>query len=82
MPSSNPNDNFTGTNKEAKWERALMMHYTAIQRDDYPHFYKLMVDYYREGEDADTPQEEIDGFIHVLFDMLMDHKIDGCFAME
>jgi GNAT superfamily N-acetyltransferase len=45
-------------------------------------FFRLLTDYYREGEDADTPQEEIDGFIGLLFSMLLSGKAEGCFLME
>lgn len=56
------------------------MDFIEIGRHDYAIFHELATAYYREGEDADTPQEEIDGFIQYLFEQLCDHTIDGCFA--
>lgn len=40
-------------------------------------FRKLMTDYYRDGEDRDTPQEEIDGFVGLLSDRIMSGSING-----
>lgn len=39
------------------------MEYIEICQDDYSAFHELASAYYREGEDADTSQEEIDAFI-------------------
>ena len=58
------------------------MEYLEITPNDYPVFLGLLNPYYREGEDAQTPQEEIDGFIRLLFDMVMQRKIFGCFAKD
>ena len=43
-------------------------------------FHLLMVDYYRDGEDRDTPLEEIDSFIQLLFGQIMSNAIKGCLA--
>lgn len=56
------------------------MNYTKISPDDYDSFHKCLNAYYREGEDADTPQEEIDAFIRFLFDKIVSGEISGCFA--
>lgn len=56
------------------------MDYIEIARSDYAAFHHLATDYYREGEDANTPQEELDTFIRVLFDKLCSREIHGCFA--
>ncbi len=45
--------------------------------ENYPSVHRMMVDYYRSGEDADTPQEVVDGFIRKLFDMALAGRIDG-----
>ena len=58
------------------------MRYTEIPEKDYPVFHSLACAYYREGEDAETPQEELDGFIRLLFGMLTQGEIRGCFALE
>ena len=53
-----------------------------IRREDYEAFHALANAYYREGEDADTPQEEIDGFIRLLFSMVSGGEISGCFVKQ
>ena len=58
------------------------MEYKEICEDDYSAFHELASAYYREGEDADTPQEEIDAFIRFLFDKVVNHKINGYIAKE
>lgn len=40
-------------------------------------FHELMVDYYRDAEDLDTPQAEIDGFIGQLFGLIASKSIGG-----
>lgn len=56
-----------------------MIEYRAITRDDYSIFWKLLNAYYRDGEDADTEQAVLDGFIKDLFSLVMENKIEGCF---
>lgn len=56
--------------------------FTGIAEADRAAFFRLLEAYYREGEDADTPQEELEGFIGLLFSMLISKKIEGCFLME
>ena len=51
-----------------------------IRQCDYPVFHDLLEAYYREGEDADTPQEELDSFVRMMFDMVIRGEIEGCFA--
>lgn len=58
------------------------MEYMEICEDDYGVFHKLASAYYREGEDADTPQEEIDAFIRFLFDKVVNHEIYGFIAKD
>lgn len=53
------------------------MDFSIIQSHDYDTFHKLLEQYFREGEDADTPQEQVDGFIRMLFDMVLQEKISG-----
>lgn len=56
------------------------MDYVQMGPEDYAPFHELACAYYREGEDADTPQEEMDAFIASLFEMVRSHEIEGCFA--
>ena len=56
--------------------------YSTIGAGDYDAFHGLLNDYYRDGEDADTPQEEIDAFIRLLFDKVLSHGIEGCLVSE
>ncbi len=56
------------------------MDYIEIGKKDYDIFHGLANAYYREGEDADTPQEEIDSFVHLLFDKVMNREISGAFV--
>ncbi len=51
------------------------MDFTMEDGVDYDSFHELLNPYYREGEDANTPQEQIDGFIQMLFDMVQQGKI-------
>ena len=56
------------------------MQYAQIRKEDQAIFHSLMDRYYREGEDSQTPQEEIDFFIGLLFGKLCAEEIRGCFA--
>ena len=56
------------------------MDYDRIESEDYPLFHRMLEDYYRDGEDADTPQDEMDRFIQMLFGLIQEHKIEGCFV--
>ena len=49
---------------------------------DYEIFHSLMEPYYREGADADTPQEELDAFIGYLYGLVKDGTISGCVAFD
>lgn len=53
------------------------MEYIEICEENYSAFHELANAYYREGEDANTPQAEIDIFIRVLFDKVVNHEIYG-----
>ena len=57
------------------------MDYRDITPEDYSRFHPLAEAYYREGEDAATPQEEMDAFIRFLFEKVTDGQIQGCFAV-
>ncbi len=50
---------------------------TQAQRDE---FFGLLTAYYREGEDADTQQAELNDFIGYLFGLCTDGAISGCIA--
>lgn len=56
------------------------MEFIEIRKNDHHIFHELANAYYRDGEDADTPQEELDSFIRFLFDKVIDHEIEGYFA--
>lgn len=56
------------------------MEYQTIHPGDAQIFHALLNEYYREGEDADTPQEQMDGFIQFLFEKVAQGQIQGCFA--
>ena len=49
---------------------------------DYELFHSLLTAYYREGEDADTPQEQLDGFVGYLFDLLKKETISGALVWD
>lgn len=53
-----------------------------VTQNQYNVFHSLLTDYYREGEDAQTPQEELDSFIELLFDLCQKDTISGCIAYE
>ena len=58
------------------------MAYLEIGDSHYDAFQELLNVYYREGEDENTPQAEIDAFICLLFEMVVHKKINGCFVKE
>lgn len=45
-------------------------------------FRSLLTDYYRDGEDAQTPQDELDAFIALLFELCQKVTVSGCIAYE
>lgn len=56
------------------------MTFRNITAADRAEFNRLLSAYYREGEDADTPQAEIDQFIELLFGMCLEGSISGAIA--
>ena len=56
------------------------MEFVPFGNDDYGIFHTLANAYYREGEDAQTPQDVIDSFIRILFDKVINGEIYGCLA--
>lgn len=56
------------------------MDYFEISENDYDIFHELANAYYREGEDENTPQEEVDSFIQFLFEKVLKHEIEGYFV--
>jgi len=52
------------------------MDFNMIDSRDYDAFHRLLNQYFREGEDEDTPQEQVDAFIQRLFDMVRQGKIN------
>lgn len=55
------------------------MVYEQITSEDYSLFHRLLEDYYRDGEDAQTPQNELNDFIQMLFGMILEQTIHGSF---
>ena len=53
-----------------------------ITQKDYDLFHSLLSDYYRDGADAQTPQEELDAFIELLFELCQKGTISGGIAYE
>ena len=58
------------------------MNYREITPQDSDQFHRLANAYYREGEDAETPQEEMDAFIRFLFGKVACKEICGYFVVE
>ncbi len=56
------------------------MIFLPITQDRYDLFHSLLTEYYLEGEDAQTPQEELDAFIELLFDLCQKNTISGRIA--
>jgi len=52
------------------------MDFKIVDSSDYATFHHLLNQYYREGEDEDTSQDQVDGFIQMLFDMVQQGKIN------
>lgn len=59
-----------------------MMEFPDIQSISYDTFHGLLNEYYREGEDAQTPQEDIDAFIQHLYALCRSGKISGAVCMS
>lgn len=51
------------------------MDFNIIDSEDYEAFHTLLNQYYREGEDENTPQDQVDGFIQRLFHMVQQKEI-------
>ena len=56
--------------------------FKSLTADDYPLFHRLLCAYYREGEDADTGQAQLDEFIRYLFDLCLTNRISGALAVQ
>ena len=56
------------------------MDYIKISENDYEVFHSLLNDYYRDGEDENTPQEMIDSFIKTIFDKIIACEYKGYLA--
>ena len=56
------------------------MEYYGIGQQDFAIFRELLTAYYREGEDAETPQAELDAFILFLFEKVTGEEIHGTFV--
>ena len=58
------------------------MEFLDIQDVSYDIFHGLLNEYYREGEDADTPQAEIEAFIKYLHELCHSGKISGAVCVD
>lgn len=58
------------------------MEYRSVADAGYEVFHSLLNAYYRDGEDADTPQPQIDAFIRYLYDLCLKGEISGAVALE
>ena len=58
------------------------MQYHSVKETPYSLFHRLLSEYYRDGEDADTPQSEIDDFVLHLFGLCQSGAVNGCIAWE
>ena len=58
------------------------MEFFAMHPQDRADFRRLAVEYYRDGEDAETPLEAITAFIDSLFELVLAGTIGGCLAVE
>ena len=57
------------------------MEYVSVTELPYDLFRELLTEYYRDGEDADTPQEQMDEFIRYLHGMCVEGTIHGVVDM-
>lgn len=55
----------------------MKLRFESINEENSNELHSLMTEYYRDAEDRDTPQEEIDEFIKMLCDMLEEKSIGG-----
>jgi GNAT superfamily N-acetyltransferase len=58
----------------------MTLRFEPISHDDFIVFHRLMTEYYRTAEDADTPQDVIDAFIRRLYDGVVSGELYGCLA--
>ena len=58
------------------------MEFLSLRPQDRAAFRRLAVEYYRDGEDAETPLEAITAFIDSLFELVLAGTIGGCLAVE
>lgn len=56
--------------------------YCEMCESDYAVFHELANAYYREGEDENTPQNEVDAFIRFMFDKVVSKEIKGYFTQN
>lgn len=57
-----------------------MYEFKKINQENFKLFHDFMSDYYRDGEDSDTAQNKIDGFIKKLFDLIQEKSVFGVLA--
>lgn len=57
-----------------------MYEFKDINQENFKLFHDFMNDYYRDGEDSDTSQDEIDRFIKKLFDLIQEKLMFGALS--
>ncbi|HWS30934.1 MAG TPA: GNAT family N-acetyltransferase [Clostridia bacterium] len=58
----------------------MTLRFKPLSLADFTDFHRLMTEYYRTSEDADTPEDVIDAFIHRLFNGVLSGELHGCLA--
>ena len=58
------------------------MEFLSLRPQDRAAFRRLAVEYYRDGEEAETPLEAITAFIDSLFELVLTGTIGGYLAVE
>ena len=58
------------------------MNYASAKHTPFPLFHQMLSAYYRDGDDAETVQSEIDGFVELLYNLCQEDKIMGSFAYD
>lgn len=57
-----------------------MYEFKQLKEENFKVFHDFMSDYYKDGEDSDTPQDEIDMFIKKLFSLIQEKIMYGVSA--
>ncbi len=58
----------------------MTLRFEPLSPAHFSEFHRLLTEYYRTAEDADTPEDVIDTFIRRLFDGALCGELHGCLA--